>query len=112
MYFTLSCANASNVEAVKQQKQLTERLVEMQVNEIDSRAEGNPYWQQEMRMAKEMTESGITMIKNNEYLINFFGVNVDNSLIQLICSIIIILAYIAFYGVNDKFRTSFWYDHV
>lgn len=93
--WTLSCGDSLNYQTTKQQKILSERVVEMLHFEFAAQKNGDDYWVQEITKAREMCEAVIDVLSQDEYNVTFLGIKVDTSVFQLIATLIGILLYIS-----------------
>ena len=59
-------------------------------------------WVQEVKKGREMCEAVVDVLSQNEYSVDIFGIKVDNSVFQLIATVIGILLYIIGWFVYQK----------
>jgi len=100
--WTLSCGNSLNYQTLKQQKILSERAVEMLHFQYVAEQKGLDYWVQEVGKARDMIDATIDVLSQDEYSVTFLGIRVDNSVFQLITTIVGILLYISGYVVYTQ----------
>eukprot|EP01083_Nonionella_stella_P128693 390018_1 len=92
--WVLSYGNGLNYQTSKQQKILSERAVDMLHFEYMAEDKKAMYWVEEIRKAREMCDAVIDVLNLHEYDVSFLGIKVDNSVFQLIVSVIGITLYL------------------
>eukprot|EP01084_Bolivina_argentea_P320145 555445_1 len=100
--WTLSCGNSLNYQTTKQQKILSERVVEMLHFQFMAEQKKMPRWAKEIKIAREMCESVIDVLSQDEYSVKLIGIKVDNSVFQLTATVIGILLYISGFLVYNN----------
>eukprot|EP01083_Nonionella_stella_P204045 744117_1 len=90
----LSCGNGLNYQTTKQRKILSDRAVEMLHFEYVAQDKKLKFWAMEMENAREMCETVIDVLDLHEYDTTLLGIKVDNSVFQLVVSVIVIMLYL------------------
>ncbi|ETO24138.1 hypothetical protein RFI_13022 [Reticulomyxa filosa] len=107
IYIT-SCAYSLNSETDKQVKILTERIVEMQNDEFNAEDKNLKIWQEELRQAREMIETGLQILKQEQHYITLFGIKVDRNLIRVLYTFVAVLTYVEYSIVKDVVVGGKW----
>ncbi|ETO14886.1 hypothetical protein RFI_22482 [Reticulomyxa filosa] len=103
-----SCARALNQETDKQIKILTERIVEMQNSEFNAEDRNMPIWKEELRQAREIIQTGLQILKQEQHYITLFGVKVDTNVIRVLYTLMAVLAYVEYSVVKGIIVGGRW----
>ena len=78
----------------------------MQFHQLEAQKKGLNYWEDEIRQAKEMAAHTVDILNQDVYEIKVLGIRVDTSVVQLLGTLVLCLAYIVGWAVYSDYNSK------